>query len=152
MIYRIPAIVMMACLSLNVCAEVYQWTDAQGRVHFGDRPPPTEKAREMRIREPRKINSDAEDSAARMKELDNFFRRRQEEREASEQQEAQRKAEQEKRKAACRDMLAEIKHMEKVRAFYELNDDGERVFLDDEEGDRIRREYRQQYADHCGKP
>lgn len=149
MFYRMLAIASLACLSLQVCAEVYQWTDAQGRVHFGDRPPQTVKAREMRIREPQKLNSDAQNSAARMKELDNFFRRRLEEREATEQQEAQRKAQAEKRKAACREMLAEIKHMEKVRAFYELNDDGERVFLDDEAGDRIRREYQQKYDANC---
>ena len=32
-------LVWLGCLVLPVYAEVYQWRDEQGRVHFGDRPP-----------------------------------------------------------------------------------------------------------------
>lgn len=32
-------IIMLALLATPVGAEVYKWTDAQGKVHYGDRPP-----------------------------------------------------------------------------------------------------------------
>lgn len=140
----------LVCLPLQLCAEVYQWTDAEGRVHFGDRPPQEAKARELRIQQPQKLNSDAEDHAARMEQLDNFFQRRQEEREKQAQAVAEQKARAAEREQACQQMLAELKHMERISMFYELNEEGERVFLDDETGDRFRREYRAKYEKHCG--
>lgn len=134
----------------QLCAEVYQWTDAEGRVHFGDRPPQEAKARELRIQQPQKLNAEGEDHAARMEQLDNFFQRRQEEREKRAEEVADQKARDAERQQACQQMLAELKHMERVSVFYELNDEGERVFLDDETGDRLRREYREKYDEHCG--
>lgn len=141
---------VLGCLSFGLSAEVYQWTDAQGRVHFGDRPPQAAKARELRIQQPQKLNADGENHAARMEELDNFFQRRQDERKKQEQVAAEQQAKQAERQAACQRMLAQLRHMERVSVFYELNDKGERVFLDDEAGDRYRQEYRQKYDKHCG--
>jgi glutaredoxin len=44
-------------------ADVYKWTGADGRVHFGDRPPPASGSEQLRIRSFRG-GSDVETSAA----------------------------------------------------------------------------------------
>jgi hypothetical protein len=37
--FRPGMILMLALLATPVGADVYKWTDAQGKVHYGDRPP-----------------------------------------------------------------------------------------------------------------
>ena len=50
------ALLLMLAVSVVVCApcafagDVYKWTDVDGRVHFGDRPPDGAPAQEIRIR------------------------------------------------------------------------------------------------------
>jgi glutaredoxin len=44
------AALLLAALALPAAGQVYKWTDRDGRVHFGDRPPPDAKTEEVRIR------------------------------------------------------------------------------------------------------
>lgn len=41
---------LLLILSSLASAEVYRWVDDEGRVHFGDRPPPEAGASEVRLR------------------------------------------------------------------------------------------------------
>jgi glutaredoxin len=43
----------LLALPLAVSADIYRWTDAQGKVHYSDSPPPEAKAKQVKI----KINS-----------------------------------------------------------------------------------------------
>ena len=43
----------VAACTLPAAAGVYKWTDAQGRVHYSDSPPPDQKAAQVKI----KVNS-----------------------------------------------------------------------------------------------
>lgn len=147
---KLMTLATLALAAMLLHAEVYQWTDAQGQVHFGDRPPANAQAREKQIQSPQPLNGEGEDNATRLKELDEFFQRRQQERQAEEQAAAKREAAREKRDAACRKMLAELNHMKSITRFYRLNDQGETVFLSDEEGDRMRKKYRRTYEERCG--
>ncbi len=50
--YSVPGFcfaVSLASASVCVCAEIYQWTDAQGNAHFGDRPPASSSAQPVTI-------------------------------------------------------------------------------------------------------
>ncbi|WP_165856889.1 DUF4124 domain-containing protein [Marinobacter sp. JSM 1782161] len=149
MMYKIMAAALIAVASPALQAEVYQWTDDQGRVHFGDRPPEQGNARTMELRQPQKLNGEGENNTQRLDDLDDFFQQRREQRQAEEAAAAEEAARDAERAEACRRMLAELRHMESVRVFYELNDQGERVYLDDAAGDRYRREFRQNYEKHC---
>ncbi len=46
---RIATLVMFACVCGGAVADVYKWVGADGRVHFGDRPPADAQAEEVRI-------------------------------------------------------------------------------------------------------
>jgi glutaredoxin len=41
---------LLACVSAS--AEIYRWTDAHGRVHYSDKPPPDRAAKQVRIKVP----------------------------------------------------------------------------------------------------
>ena len=43
-------IVAILLVAAPVAAQVYKWTDSQGRVHYGDRPPDDAKKQELKIR------------------------------------------------------------------------------------------------------
>lgn len=47
---RSVATFLMLSLATVSVAEVYKWTDAQGKVHYGDSPPPEQKRQQVRIR------------------------------------------------------------------------------------------------------
>ena len=46
-LYLLLALVILPFAS--ALAEIYQWTDAQGQTHFGDRPPASSKAKKVQI-------------------------------------------------------------------------------------------------------
>ena len=37
--FRHGLVLLLAILALPAAAEIYKWTDAQGKVHYGDQPP-----------------------------------------------------------------------------------------------------------------
>ena len=43
-------LLLAAVLAFAASAQVYKWKDAEGRTHFGDRPPPDAKTEEVKIR------------------------------------------------------------------------------------------------------
>jgi len=50
---RLLLLLAMLALPLAAAADIYRWTDAQGKVHYSDSPPPEAKAKQVKI----KINS-----------------------------------------------------------------------------------------------
>jgi glutaredoxin len=41
---------MLLCLGIAAHGEIYRWTDAEGRVHFGDKPQQPDKAESVTVR------------------------------------------------------------------------------------------------------
>jgi len=50
---RSLAFLLIALLALPAAADIYKWTDAQGKAHYSDNPPPEVKAKQVKL----KINS-----------------------------------------------------------------------------------------------
>ncbi|OHY80981.1 hypothetical protein [Marinobacter sp. AC-23] len=46
-------------------------------------------------------------------------------------------------------LVARLKHLKNVSGLYRLNNEGERVFVNDEENDRIRKEFRTRVQNEC---
>ncbi len=46
---RIITIILLLALSPAAAAGAYKWTDAEGRVHYGDRPPVDQDSNEVRV-------------------------------------------------------------------------------------------------------
>ncbi len=43
------AAALLFCVSLAAHSEIFRWTDAHGKVHFGDDPPTNTKAEEVQV-------------------------------------------------------------------------------------------------------
>jgi glutaredoxin len=50
---RLLPLLALLALPLTAASDIYRWTDAQGKVHYSDSPPPEAKAKQIKI----KINS-----------------------------------------------------------------------------------------------
>lgn len=140
-----------------VVAGVYKWVDENGRVHFGDRPPGQGNSETVTIRPaPRTTPSASTDSAspaanpvASADRIRSYADQLQEERLAREEARAEQQQADAERRAACQQLAARIRNMERISVFYNLDESGEREYLSDAEGDAHRERIRQRYARHC---
>ena len=143
----------LACLLLAMAAPhagaegIYRWTDAQGRVHFGDRPPG--EGRSAPIAAPvvpaAPAASEAERAERRQRLLDMY----RDERIEKQEREAEEKAEEEDRRRRCayaRDRLARYEQSGRV---YEPLPNGERRYLSEGERDAEIRTTRNEIARWC---
>jgi hypothetical protein len=128
---------------LPAAAETYKWTDAEGKVHYSDQPPPG-NVKETTTVKPRKKTSksapvqDGDAKAAESKpapktsqELDAEFKQRQVE--AAEKEAAQKKAAQEaeEKKRNCAQAKAQVARYQGGGRFSRYNDKGETEYMDD---------------------
>ncbi|MGQ7956718.1 DUF4124 domain-containing protein [Pseudomonas sp. SP16.1] len=124
-------------------AEIYRWTDAQGRVHFGQRPVAGAEPVEVK---PQVVERDAQ-TREREARSQRFYDARRDERQqaagvAAEQREA--------RAAECRDLRQRLEQIAEGYRYYREGADGERIYYSDEQTDAARRQLRTRIAERCG--
>jgi len=122
-------LMFVAVLLAPAEAEIFKWTDEQGRVHYGDHPP-AEDARSVDIDPGTSTGSPVPSDAERREKTRRLLRAYDEERRIKQQQEQQqqaREAERRKRCARARDRLKQYRH---AGALYDLDEQGNRQFLD----------------------
>lgn len=117
-------------LLIPASAQVYKWVDANGRTHYGERPPQNAKAQEVETRLANPAPPAAKDGASSWKEKDLEFRGR---RIQAEQAEIKQKQEQAAALQACNQARDNLAQMKSARRMYRLDENGARVFQDDEE-------------------
>src|SRR5690554_7284063 len=87
----------------------YQWTDANGQTHFGDRPPAQASSSEVRVNAaPAQADAAARERHEKMTE---FVNQQQQEREARQAVEAKARMQAERQSEACGKLRARLKHM-----------------------------------------
>ncbi|MEQ8185051.1 DUF4124 domain-containing protein [Marinobacter salarius] len=129
-------------------AGTYRWVDENGQTHFGDRPPANAASDEVELKAPAP-SSDA-DARARKERMNEFLEQTEQERAERNEAKAQQEAKAAKHEAMCESLRARLKYIKSVSGIYRLNNDGERVFVDDEENERIRQEFRTKVQNECG--
>lgn len=50
MIQRSILLLLLCTCTAHLCADIYTWQDADGRTHFGDRPPQESQAKQLKLR------------------------------------------------------------------------------------------------------
>lgn len=157
----VPVLVLCA---LPAQADTYKWTDAGGQVHFGDTPPAG--ARNVVNLSPAATGSasssagshTAEPAAAkpvpdnsgrsmleRHKRMADILQQENEEREAAEKKAAEEKAE---RQRHCNILRNYQKTMSGGRV-YDLDEKGERVFLDDQKRAELEENINSRISESC---
>ena len=138
---RFRSIALFALLVLPLvagAATVYKWTDSEGNVHFSDRPDELPQAEKVDVpvsragTTPPRSPAPAGDAAA----------------EAVPQQ-PDAAARREIREKNCGIARKTLEHNENIDRMYRLDEHGERVFLTDEERDRLLQRSREDVAEWC---
>ena len=142
-------LILLCLLTTQITqAGTYRWVDENGQTHFGDRPPVNAASDKVELKAPAP-SSDA-DARARKERMNEFLEQTEQERAERNEAKAKQEAKAEKHEAMCESLRARLKYMKSVSGIYRLNNDGERVFVDDEENERIRREFRAKVKSECG--
>jgi hypothetical protein len=133
--------------ALPAAADVYRWVEKDGRVHFGDRPPPGSAER---ITVPVAPAPDAGLKHRRLKQrrlLDAF----EEERQLQGQAAKEAAQEAERRRQFCRQAQHRLRGIEASRRVYELDEHGNRAYRwwDDNEKQQATAEARQAVQQYC---
>jgi len=115
-------------------AQQFKWVDKDGRLQYGDVPPPGVKA--QRMRPPPQGSSPAPSSSAAKKDgkalsPEAAFQKRQKETQEQDEKAAKERAEADVRKANCDAAQAGLRQIQSGQRIATMNSAGERVFLDD---------------------
>ena len=127
--------------------EIYKWTDADGNVHYEDRP--TGQPTEERVA----LTYKRTDSAAVQARVDARRETRAARQEARSQQDedeqtaAEQRAEREQK---CAQYRAKLETMVTSRRLYREDENGERVYLDDKQMQDARQRAEELVAEYCG--
>lgn len=143
------AVMALTLASGAMANEIYKWTDEDGNIHYGDRPSgaATEQRLAMSYRRTdsgsvdKRVQARAEATSAR-------------EEARAEAAAAEKEAEENAAIAAERDRKCErsrtrLETYLQSRRLYRTDDNGERVYLDDEQRSEARRKAEEQVAEFC---
>ena len=131
---------LILILTGPVFAGIYKWTDADGNVHYGEHPPPEAQTRELPAAPP----PPEADVLRSQERLDRLLERqqrseqlRQEDRvrQAQEEEQAARLAAE--RRQNCIAARNQMHRLRMQRAIYTIDEQGGRVYLDDEARSRL---------------
>lgn len=121
-------------------AGVYKWTDANGKVHYSDKPLEKDKAQAVNISKPAPVNPESKIKLQNLKNQMEGSRQLREEKEAAEQQAAV------SRQDKCQKKREHLSEIEESGTVYKMDGD-QRVYLDYKEKDeyvaRIKRELKE---------
>ncbi len=128
-------------------AGVYRWVDEQGNTHFGDQPPAKVVHQEVNV----KVAPAHTDTSAveRRQKIQSFLEQKQQARNTEQAAAAKAEKQAAKHEAQCRKLQARLKHMDSISTFYNLNDQGERVFVSESENEQIRQRFRAKVQKTC---
>jgi len=132
-IYKVTTILVLSCLVVfPASAEVYKWTDAQGRVHYGDRAP-NEEAEPIDINPHSNSTSGVADDAQRQENTRRLLRAFEEENRIKQEQQRKQQAQASKRTKRCAEARDRQRRYHDARALYDFDEQGKRYILSEEQ-------------------
>ncbi|MFH1605210.1 MAG: DUF4124 domain-containing protein [Pseudomonadota bacterium] len=154
------AIALTLCLVLPASAQMYKWVDENGKVHYSDKPPPSNiKIEKLRrtvtsAPAPSEVKGGAAKDAAKagpmtLIEQDQAFRKRQQEAAKAEQEAAQKQAQAREREQNCKRAKIALAQYQAGGLQMRINEKGERVYLDEKQIAQDAERARQDVAKAC---
>ena len=153
MIYTTRILILCAFLFLMngtvISAEIHKWVDEHGRVHYGDKPVEEGKSEKIDVQ-----TSKPDESNSRLEKQKQVLEALEASRQEREQQLADKHAELEAKKQheqECNEMRNELADYERGGIiWYDLDEKGKRVFLDDDEVEKRKNNLREAITKICG--
>ncbi len=132
----------------TLASEIYKWTDEDGNVHYGDRPSSPDSER-MAIRskptDPSHVQAEVQARLSTTKTANEQRSTRAEEEASREELRAQAA----EKATKCTDYRSKLEKMLQSRRLYRQGDDGERVYLDEDEMLAARERVGTQVEEYC---
>jgi uncharacterized FlaG/YvyC family protein len=120
-------------IALSAAAEVYRWTDNEGKTHYGDHPPQEQRSKatpvDIKIA-PAGIDTEAQRQREQLRSIEEGRQRERDYEQQKAAQEQQRRAELARR---CKSLQNEIRYDRDTAVFYRYDDAGNRVLWTSEE-------------------
>ncbi len=140
-------ILALAAASAVATGEVYRWLDADGKVHYGDRPPATGvDSRSLSL--PPAPAAEADQARRRLKQrrlLEAFEAERNQRHQAT----AEAAAAKRERARNCENARRELARFERANIVYTSDASGARIYMDDEERLQAAANARAWIGKHC---
>lgn len=127
---------------LLATADIYRWTDAQGKVHFSETPPPGAQRVEVK---PQVVERDAA-TREREERTRRFYDARRDEQASAQQKAAEQQG---KLDAQCDRMRHDLSSLSHGGRYYTQGSDGERTYYSDAQIDAARRTLEARLAEGC---
>ncbi len=112
---------------------VYRWTDADGKVHFGDHPPVVQEAEQVATPKAAPAARPAENSVSRQESRKRLLEQYDKERDDKRQAVNEKREERARRKQRCVMVKDQLRNYQRYGRIYELQADGERRYFSSEE-------------------
>ena len=123
-------------------AQIYRWTDADGRVHFGQRPPAGAEQIEVR---PQVVERD-DQTREREARSERVFDARRKEQQAAREQASQTRA---AREQECQSLRSQLSQLQLGGRFFRNDAAGERVYYSDSELEAARQRLAARISQVC---
>ncbi|MBL8491680.1 MAG: DUF4124 domain-containing protein [Rhodocyclaceae bacterium] len=129
---RLPTVLLAVAvlLPLTAAAQMYSWKDAEGKVHYADRPP-TGNLPSRAIKEAPSLTGDPAGARKGLAERNMDFRKRQSDRSSSQTKAEQEQAAAEEKARNCEQARIHARNLESGQRLITTDDKGERTVLDD---------------------
>ncbi|PKH89260.1 DUF4124 domain-containing protein [Colwellia sp. Bg11-28] len=115
-----------SCLSFNLSAEIYTWTDKNGKVHFSDKPINDEKVTTIKPRENNNISKTVSSNSQWQQDYNKTKQ--------AKAKEAQTKAKQKQKNTGyCNQLKSELALYQQGGRLYLMSADGERNYQSEEQ-------------------
>jgi hypothetical protein len=126
-------IVFLACLLIPIAAaaQMYKWVDEKGVTHYSETPPPDGKAAKVDIRPATGGGSTPAGGDWKQRELESKQQRIQ-----KDQDQQQEQKQSSARYNNCTEAQRQLAIAQQPRPLFQVNDKGEKVYLDDKDRDR----------------
>lgn len=133
----------------NAVAEVYKWTDEQGKVHYGDRPPKQEQAEVLEMPKVKSQQAPSVSDRERLHRQRKLVEALREEREIKEKKKREAAELLKKQQAYCARLHARVLDSQRINRFYRYDEQGERQYYSDQDADKLRQKLKEKYASEC---
>ncbi len=148
------ALFVIAAASLLVggtalSGEIYKWTDADGDVHYGDRPIGTDVERLQVISNSNTDNDAVQASVEARHDREAARSEARSKRDEADQAAADAKAEAAQRDVKCQESRTRMQTYLQSRRLYQQDDAGERVYLDEDQTMQARADAQEMIQKYC---
>ena len=143
------AVMALAAASGATANEIYKWTDENGTVHYGDRPSGAATEQRLAMTYARTDSNAVQQRVQARVDARSAREEARAEAAASQKEAEENAATAAERESKCERSRARLESYLQSQRLYRTDDNGERVYLDDEQRQEARQNAEQQVAEFC---